>query len=95
MDGIAGPMTRRGSAGAAVPISGPACSRPAGAAGTWPRSSSCSVGAGFPSGAVDGELGRADRRALRRFQAWAGLGADGLAGPATLAACAGRRPRAR
>jgi murein DD-endopeptidase MepM/ murein hydrolase activator NlpD len=42
--------------------------------------------AGFPSGAVDGVLGARTAAALRRFQAWAGLGADGRAGPATLAA---------
>jgi peptidoglycan hydrolase-like protein with peptidoglycan-binding domain len=49
--------------------------------------------AGFPSGAVDGRLGARTVAALRRFQAWAGLGADGLAGPGTLAAL--RRPPPR
>jgi murein DD-endopeptidase MepM/ murein hydrolase activator NlpD len=48
---------------------------------------------GFPSGAFDGVLGPRGEAALRRFQAWAGLGADGLAGPATIAAV--RRPPAR
>lgn len=42
--------------------------------------------AGFPSGGFDGAAGARTDRALRRFQQWAGLGADGVAGPATLAA---------
>jgi murein DD-endopeptidase MepM/ murein hydrolase activator NlpD len=48
---------------------------------------------GFPSGPFDGRLGPRGDTAMRRFQAWAGLGADGLAGPATIAAA--RRPPAR
>ena len=48
---------------------------------------------GFASGAFDGRLGPRGDTALRRFQAWAGLGADGLAGQATIAAL--RRPPAR
>jgi peptidoglycan hydrolase-like protein with peptidoglycan-binding domain len=48
---------------------------------------------GFPSGPFDGVLGPRGDSSLRRFQAWAGLGVDGLAGPATLAAL--RRPPAR
>ena len=46
---------------------------------------------GFPSGPFDGRMGARGDRALRGFQTWAGLGADGLAGPATLAALR-RRP---
>ena len=41
---------------------------------------------GFPSGSIDGGLGGRSARALRRFQAWAGLPADGVAGPATIRA---------
>jgi murein DD-endopeptidase MepM/ murein hydrolase activator NlpD len=48
---------------------------------------------GFPSGPFDGALGPRGETALQRFQAWAGLGADGVAGPATIAAL--RRPPPR
>ena len=41
---------------------------------------------GFPSGSIDGGLGGRTERALRRFQAWAGLPQDGIAGPKTLRA---------
>jgi murein DD-endopeptidase MepM/ murein hydrolase activator NlpD len=49
--------------------------------------------AGFPSGAFDGEAGPHFAAALVRFQAWAGLGADGVAGPATIARLVGPPPR--
>src|SRR5207244_11469046 len=48
---------------------------------------------GFPSGAFDGIFGPRVDRALRRYQEWAGLGADGLAGPATLGALTVPPPR--
>jgi murein DD-endopeptidase MepM/ murein hydrolase activator NlpD len=41
---------------------------------------------GFPSGTIDGDLGLHTDRALRRFQRWAGLRSDGVAGTSTLAA---------
>jgi peptidoglycan hydrolase-like protein with peptidoglycan-binding domain len=45
---------------------------------------------GFPSAAIDGRFGGHVERAVRRYQVWAGLTADGVAGPAVLAAL--RRP---
>jgi murein DD-endopeptidase MepM/ murein hydrolase activator NlpD len=41
---------------------------------------------GFPSGKLDGHFGASTRKALRKFQRWAGLPADGVAGPAVVAA---------
>ena len=51
---------------------------------------------GFPSGALDGDFGPRTDTALRRYQRWPRLGADGIAGPYTIRAL--RReppPRAR
>jgi peptidoglycan hydrolase-like protein with peptidoglycan-binding domain len=48
---------------------------------------------GFPSGTFDGGFGPHTDAALRRFQRFALLGIDGVAGPATYAAL--RRPPAR
>lgn len=41
---------------------------------------------GFPSGNFDGQFAGRTDRALRRFEAWAGLPADGVAGPSVIAA---------
>lgn len=41
---------------------------------------------GFPSATFDGGLGTHTEKALRRFQRWAGLPADGVAGATTIAA---------
>jgi murein DD-endopeptidase MepM/ murein hydrolase activator NlpD len=41
---------------------------------------------GFPSGNLDGVFGGTTARALRKFQRWAGLPADGRAGSAVVAA---------
>jgi len=52
---------------------------------------------GFPSGAFDGVFGERVERATTRFQAWAGLPADGVAGPSTFKALrkAPARPRTK
>lgn len=47
---------------------------------------------GFPSGVFDGRFGARTARALRRFQRFAGLSADAVAGPTTVAALRGPRP---
>lgn len=47
---------------------------------------------GFPSGGFDGHFGPRTRAAVQRFQEWAGLESDGIAGPATMRALAGPPP---
>jgi murein DD-endopeptidase MepM/ murein hydrolase activator NlpD len=48
---------------------------------------------GFPSGPMDGGFGPRVDAALRAFQSWAGLGADGIAGPATRSRLQAAPPR--
>jgi murein DD-endopeptidase MepM/ murein hydrolase activator NlpD len=50
---------------------------------------------GFPSGPFDGRLGARTARALRRFQRYAGLRPDGVAGAGTFAALRAPLPRLR
>jgi peptidoglycan hydrolase-like protein with peptidoglycan-binding domain len=93
VDGVAGPVTRRALGRRGRPRLG-ARVLSAGRRGWDVAALQFLLGrAGFPTGAVDGGLGARTEAALRRFQAWAGLGADGLAGPATLARL--RRPPPR
>ena len=92
-DGVAGPQTRRALGRRGRPRLG---SRPlASGARGWDVAGLQFLLAtrGFPSGTFDGGLGARTDAALRRFQTWAGLTADGVAGAATLAAL--RRPPAR
>jgi murein DD-endopeptidase MepM/ murein hydrolase activator NlpD len=85
-DGVAGPRTRQalGRYGRHVLGSRPLAQ---GAAG-WDVAALQFLLAwhGFPSATIDGGLGVHTERALRRFQRWAGLTPDGVAGATTLAA---------
>ena len=86
VDGIVGPRTRR-----ALGAQGrhPIGSRPlrAGHRGWDVAALQFSLEThGFPLGGVDGGFGARTAVAVRRAQAFYGLGADGIAGPATLAA---------
>jgi peptidoglycan hydrolase-like protein with peptidoglycan-binding domain len=50
---------------------------------------------GFPSGVLDGRYGPRLEAAVRRLQRWAGLVADGIAGPSTIAVLGSPPPRLR
>jgi murein DD-endopeptidase MepM/ murein hydrolase activator NlpD len=92
-DGIVGPMTRGALGWRGRPRIRSRVIR-AGARGWDVAALQFSLAAhGFPSGPVDGGFGPRSAAALARFQRWAGLFADGVAGPATLRAL--RRPAPR
>jgi murein DD-endopeptidase MepM/ murein hydrolase activator NlpD len=86
VDGIPGPATRRALGRRGGPGWGSRTLR-VGAQGWDVAVLQFQLGRhGFPSGGVDGGFGPRLQSALERFQAWAGLGADGVAGPGTRAA---------
>jgi len=92
-DGIAGPRTRRALGWHGRPSLGRRTLH-AGQRGWDVAELQFLLGRhGFPSGAMDGGFGARTDAALRRFQAWAGLAPDGVAGPATLAAVRRAPPR--
>jgi murein DD-endopeptidase MepM/ murein hydrolase activator NlpD len=93
VDGVAGPQTRRALGWRGRRSLG---ARPirAGARG-WDVAALQFLLAthGFPSGPMDGVMGPRGTAALRRFQAWARIAVDGVAGPGTLGRL--RRPPPR
>jgi murein DD-endopeptidase MepM/ murein hydrolase activator NlpD len=93
IDGIAGPATRR-ALGARGRPSYAARVITLGARG-WDVAELQFLLAwgGFPSGPMDGAFGPRTRAALLRYQRWAGLRADGAAGPATLTSLQRPPPR--
>jgi murein DD-endopeptidase MepM/ murein hydrolase activator NlpD len=93
-DGIAGPLTRRTLGRRGRPAFG---SRVVGRGERgWDVAALQFLLAwrGFPSGAIDGGFGEHTEAALIRYQRWAGLSADGRAGPATLRSLQLPAPRA-
>jgi len=93
VDGVPGPATRRALERLGRPLPGRRLLR-TGRVG-WDVSVTQFRLAwhGFPSGALDGVYGPRTRAAVFRFQRHAGLRADGVVGPVTLAAL--RRPLTR
>jgi peptidoglycan hydrolase-like protein with peptidoglycan-binding domain len=93
VDGIAGPATRRALGRRGRPRYGHRVMR-SGTSGWDVAMLQFILGRkGFPSGTFDGGFGPRVEAAVRRFQAWAGIAADGVVGPGTRAAL--RRPRPR
>jgi peptidoglycan hydrolase-like protein with peptidoglycan-binding domain len=95
VDGIAGPRTRRALGRLGRPALGARTLR-TGRVG-WDVSELQFLLAwhGFPSGSFDGGFGAHVEAAVVRFQRWARLGVDGIAGPATIRALRGPVPRLR
>ena len=93
VDGIAGPRTRRALGRRGRPRLGRRVMRP-GAEGWDVAALQFLLGTrGFATGGIDGGFGPRTDAAVRRFQRWAGLWADGLAGPATVRALRRGPPR--
>jgi soluble lytic murein transglycosylase-like protein len=94
-DGVAGPRTRRKLGRLGRPLFGRRLIRP-GAVGWDVAVLQFKLHRrGFSCGPPDGRFGPATRQALRSFQRRAGLAADGVVGPATVAALAGTRRTVR
>lgn len=94
-DGVAGPLTRRKLGRLGRPLFGRRLIR-RGAVGWDVAVLQFKLhGRGFSCGPPDGRFGPATRDALLRFQRRAGLAADGVVGPATVAALAGTRRSVR
>ena len=92
-DGVAGPKTRHALGRFAAHVLG---SRPLARGNSgWDVAELQFALAwhGFPNATIDGGFGAHVERALRKFQRWAGLPVDGIAGPATFRALRAPLPR--
>jgi hypothetical protein len=85
-DGIAGPATRRALGRFARHVLGSRRLAPGNAGWDVAELQFALAWHGFPNGSVDGGFGGHTERALVRFQRWAHLTADGIAGPGTFRA---------
>jgi peptidoglycan hydrolase-like protein with peptidoglycan-binding domain len=93
VDGIAGPRTRRALGRLGRPLLGRRVVRPGRVGWDVAELQFLLAWHGFPSGTLDGGFGPRTAGALRRFQRSAGIGVDGVAGPATFAALRRALPR--
>jgi hypothetical protein len=84
VDGVAGPATRKALGRYGRPALGSRVLKDGAVGWDVAQLQFLLAWHGFPSGPFDGRFGPRTDRALRRFQVWAGLGADGILGPATL-----------
>lgn len=82
-DGVAGPLTRRALGRRGRPAYGRRAMRSGYRGWDVAVLQFKLARRGFPSGTFDGGFGPRLDGALRRYQSWAGLGADGIAGPTT------------
>jgi murein DD-endopeptidase MepM/ murein hydrolase activator NlpD len=88
-DGVAGPSTLRALGRRGGPMLGARTLRPGMSGFDVAALQFRLAWRGFPSGTFDGGYGSHVAAAIQRFQAWAGLPADGVAGPATIASLRG------
>ena len=93
-DAIAGPLTRRALGRRGRPAFGSRVVGPGDRGWDVAALQFLLAWRGFPSGAIDGGFGAHTGAALVRYQRWAGLPADGRAGPATLRSLQLAAPRA-
>ena len=93
-DAIVGPLTRRALGRRGRPAFGSRLMRPGDRGWDVAALQFLLAWRGFPSGDIDGGFGAHTGAALVRYQRWAGLPADGRAGPATLRSLQLAPPRA-
>jgi murein DD-endopeptidase MepM/ murein hydrolase activator NlpD len=93
-DGIAGALTRRTLGRRGGPAIGSRVVRPGDRGWDVAALQFLLAWRGFPSASIDGGFGAHTEAALIRYQHWAGLSADGRAGPATLRSLGLAAPRA-